>query len=106
MKPNFVNAGLGPFYCGDSVSVEGFLGFFPELREKVDVTYIEFPRPRQAIIDLIGETQQAVPVLVLNNASPDVPEIDTRSSNGLRFISDEKAIREYLSIRHGLPRSG
>ncbi|MBU0869008.1 MAG: DUF3088 family protein, partial [Alphaproteobacteria bacterium] len=37
MQPGFINAGLGPFYCGDSVSVEGLLGFFPELREKVDV---------------------------------------------------------------------
>lgn len=106
MKPNFVNAGLGPFYCGDSVSVEGLISFFPELREKVDITYIEFPRPRQALVDAIGENQQSVPVLILDDAAPDLTEIGTRTSAGRRFISDEKNIREYLSIRHGLPRSG
>lgn len=58
MAPGFMNAGLGPFYCGDSVSVEGLLGFFPDLRTKVDVNYIEFPRPRQAIVDLIGDDNQ------------------------------------------------
>lgn len=106
MKPNFMNAGLGPFYCGDSVAIEGLLGFFPELRDKIDLTYIEFPRPRTALIDAIGDDHQAVPVLILAIDSPDFTEIDTRKSNGRRYIDNEKTIREYLSIRHGLPRSG
>ncbi|HEV7815845.1 MAG TPA: DUF3088 family protein, partial [Janthinobacterium sp.] len=29
LKPGFSDAGQGPFYCGDSVAVEGLLGFFP-----------------------------------------------------------------------------
>ncbi|MEG3126030.1 DUF3088 domain-containing protein [Sphingomonas sp. GB1N7] len=106
MKPNFMNAGLGPFYCGDSVSVEGLLGFFPELREKVDVTYIDFPRPRQALVDAIGENQQSIPVLIIAAGTPEIAGVDVKSANGRRFISDEKSIREYLSLQNGLPRSG
>lgn len=106
MKPGFVNAGLGPFYCGDSVSVEGLLGFYPALREKVDVVYIDFPRPRQAIVDVIGEDQQSVPVLILADDSIEPDAVRTRSAAGRRFIADEKQIREYLSITHDLPRSG
>jgi hypothetical protein len=106
MKPNFVNAGLGPFYCGDSVSVEGLISFFPDLRQKVDVIYVEFPRPRQALVDAIGENHQSLPVLILDDEAPDQPEVAIKVSAGRRFISDEKAIREYLSLRHGLPRSG
>lgn len=106
MKPGFVNAGLGPFYCGDSVSVEGMLAFFPELRKKVDVTYIDFPRPRAALIEAIGENNQSVPVLILDERSPTVPEVHLKSAQGRRFLADEKAIREYLSIVNGLPRSG
>lgn len=106
MKPNFLNAGLGPFYCGDSVAVEGLLGFFPKLREEVDVCYIDFPRPRQPLIETLGEAHQSVPVFILAADSPDLAEVGTRTANGVRFIDDEKKIREYMSIRHELPRSG
>lgn len=106
MKPGFVNAGLGPFYCGDSVSVEGLLGFFPELRDKLEITYIEFPRPRQAIVDLIGAEQQSVPVLILADAASVPGSVKTRMAEGRRFIDDEKQIRQYLSLSHGLPVAG
>jgi hypothetical protein len=106
MKPGFVNAGLGPFYCGDSVAVEGLLGLYPALRDRIDVVYIDFPRPRQAIVDAIGEDQQSVPVLILAEDSPEPEAIRIRSARGRRYIADEKQIREYLSITHDLPRSG
>jgi len=107
MKPGFMNAGLGPFYCGDSVSVEGMLGFFPELREKLDVHYISFPRPRQPLIDALGENYQSVPVLILSGdavAGDGVPE--PRKAGGRRFYDDEKKIRQYLSVAFDLPEAG
>lgn len=107
MKPGFMNAGLGPFYCGDSVSVEGMLGFFPELREKLDVHYISFPRPRQPLVDALGEDHQSVPVLILaddSGRSAGAPE--PRKAGGRRFYDDEQKIRHYLSTRYGLPEAG
>jgi hypothetical protein len=106
MAPGFKNAGLGPFYCGDSVSVEGLLGFFPELRDTVDVHYIAFPRPRQPIVDLIGEENQALPVLILAEDSPVPRSKSLHKASGRYFLSDEREIREYLSIRYGLPQAG
>lgn len=106
MQPGFMNAGLGPFYCGDSVSIEGLLGFFPELREAVDVTYIAFPRPRQQIVDRIGEDHQSVPVLILADESTVPDGVTAEMAKLRRFISDEKGIRKYLSITHGLPQAG
>lgn len=107
MQPAFINAGLGPFYCGDSVSVEGLLGFFPELRDKVDVHYIAFPRPRQALIDALGEQHQSVPVLILGDKSVDLPTLDdVERSGSIYFYSDEKKIRQYLSSKFGLPQAG
>lgn len=103
MTPGFMNDDKGPFYCGDSVSVEGLLGFFPELRKKIDVTYIDFPRPRQAIIDLLDTEHQSVPVLIL---SPDSDTAEAKTINGRMFIDDEKAIRAYLSATCNLPAAG
>lgn len=41
LNPGFKDdAGDGPFYCGDSVPVEGLLSFFPALREEIDVRYV------------------------------------------------------------------
>ncbi|MES1975437.1 MAG: DUF3088 domain-containing protein [Pseudomonadota bacterium] len=107
MRPGFTNAGLGPFYCGDSVSVEGMLSFFPELREKIDVHYIAFPRPRQPLIDALGDQYQSVPVLILGDQSTllDVGA-ETRKARGRRFYDDEKKIRQYLSLRFRLPEAG
>lgn len=106
MRPGFVNAGLGPFYCGDSVSVEGMLGFFPELREKLDVHYIAFPRPRQPLVDALGENHQSVPVLILAGDKSVEGAPEPRKAGGRRFYDDEKKIRHYLSVRFDLPEAG
>jgi hypothetical protein len=106
MKPGFTNAGLGPFYCGDSVSVEGLLGFFPELREKVDVHYVEFPRPRQALVDAIGEDNQSIPVLILATDIGVESDLTPIRRHGRAFFNDEKKIRQYISLTFGLPQSG
>lgn len=106
MKPGFKNAGLGPFYCGDSTPIEGLLGFFPELRDHVDVIYIDFPRPRQGIVDLIGEDHQSVPVLVLADDNIDAAAVGAKTAGDRRYLDDEKLIRQYLSARHNLPTAG
>jgi hypothetical protein len=105
LKPGFSNADKGPLYCGDSVAVEGLLGFFPSLREKVDVHYIDFPRPRAGIVALIGAENQSVPVLVLNSAS-EVQGAICKTAHGKNFIDDEAQIRSYLSLRHGVATAG
>lgn len=107
MQPGFMNAGLGPFYCGDSVSVEGMLGFFPELRDKVDVHYIAFPRPRQPLVDALSENHQSVPVLILGDEPvPHDALPEPRRAGVRRFYDDEKKIRQFLSAKFGLPEAG
>jgi hypothetical protein len=107
LRPGFRNAGLGPLYCGNSVAVEGLLSFCPDLRTLVDVTYLEFPRPRAALIDALGEDHQAAPVIVL--ADETVMHdggVQPKSANGRRFIDDESLIRRYLSTQFDQPLAG
>lgn len=104
LSPGFTDdAGQGPFYCGDSVPVEGLLSFFPALRSEVDVKYIDFPKPRADVVRAIGAENQSMPVLILEgSAAPDDAEFNVKTALGNRFIDSEADIRRYLSSRHGI----
>jgi hypothetical protein len=107
LRPGFFEGSRGPLYCGDSVPVEGLLGFFPDLRRIIDVHYIDAPRPRKSVVDLVGPDNQSIPVLVL---SPDRvvkdEAIGIRVDQGRRFINNEADIRKYLSAQYGVPSAG
>ena len=103
LKPGFFKESEGPFYCGDSVAVEGLLSFFSQLRNEIDVHYIDAPRPRAAIITLIGEDNQSAPVLVLGSEQVPVDcSIQIRTHKGARFIDNPDQIRRYLSSQYSV----
>ena len=43
------------FYCWHCALLEGVLVSFPRLLESIDVHRVAWPRPRQALVDLLGE---------------------------------------------------
>ncbi|MGC2461868.1 MAG: DUF3088 family protein [Steroidobacteraceae bacterium] len=103
LRPGFRNAGVGPLYCNDSVPVEGMLSFFPALRTLVDVQYLDFPRPRRALVEALGEQHQALPVLILapdrvvRDAAP-----EPQRNGDKRFYANERHIRDYLSAQYDI----
>ena len=103
LPPGFVDAALDDggkgWICPACAMVEGFLGIFPQVREQLEVVYVPFQRPRAPVVELIGESRQGLPVLVLAGPS-DADGVETL--NGHAFISDEKAILRYLAARHGV----
>lgn len=104
LRPGFKNAGMGPLYCSDSTPVEGVLSFFPELRKLVDVHYLEFPRPRQALVAALGEHHQGLPVLILaDERQVKDATLEPESAHGRSFFASERSIRHYLSTQYGLP---
>ncbi len=104
LRPGFKNAGMGPFYCNDSAPVEGLLSFFPELRELVDVHYLEFPRPRGPLVAALGEGHQSLPVLILSERRKiEDAELQPETAGGRAFFTSERSIRHYLSTQYGLP---
>ncbi len=104
LRPGFLNAGLGPFYCADSAPVEGVLSFFPQLRDLIDVHYLEFPRPRSPLVNSLGEQHQSLPALILA-AGRKLKDggLEPRVANGHLFFADQVSIRQYLSTQYGLP---
>ena len=106
LRPGFFDGDEGPFYCGDSVAVEGLLSFFPGLRDAVDVEYVEAARPRAALVALIGEANQSVPVIVLAPDSALRDEsVGVTQIGDVRFINDPGEIRRYLSSQFGFAKA-
>ncbi|NYI20550.1 hypothetical protein FHR53_003535 [Xanthomonas arboricola] len=98
----FAVDGDGPFYCSDCIAIEGLLSLAPAIAEGLEIRRLAFPRPRQVLVDLLGEQHQSLPVLVL--AAPDTAAAGSKPVGHYRVIDDEAAIRAYLSHRFAVAR--
>ena len=103
LRPDFMDAEEGPFYCPESAPIEGILSYYPQLREQLEVSYLDFARPRQAIIDEIGPDNQGMPVIVVAEGSR-IPAGDfaPREANGKHFITGDQEICSYLSMAYSI----
>lgn len=102
INPGWTDDEGGPWYCPAGAIVEGVLAFHPTLTTQLDITRLDFPRPRPAVIDLVGEDHQSCPILVLDEAF-DWPEARTSETTGRRFLQDGDII-PYLAARYGIAR--
>lgn len=106
LRPGFFKGTSGPCYCPDSASVEGMLGFFPALRELVDIHYLEFPKPRDPLIKALGNGRQSLPVLIVAaDRAAKCPGVAARNANSRYYIDDQREIRLYLSWQYNLPQA-
>lgn len=105
LKPSFTDAAAGPhpFFCPPCAQVEGFLNYFPAIRETLEIRAVDFPRPRAEVIAQLGDEHQGCPVLVLAEDAP-IPAgaaERVKRANGKRFVSGATDITTYLGLRHG-----
>lgn len=104
LKPDFMDQAQGPCYCPACATLEGLLGFYPQLRDVLDVRYLDFPRPRAEVIAEIGVENQGLPALVLYAPVPDdaLRDLDVREANGRRFLISPTDIGRYLARTQGI----
>lgn len=98
LPPDFLDPeeGEGPFVCPHCMAVEGLLSVYPQLRRELDIRYVPFKRPRTAIIEVIGEEHQSVPVLVMPKG--------WKSADERQFFVGEHAIADTLAEAFGIGR--
>jgi len=89
------------FFCRHGALVEGVLNAYPGVREQLEIERVGFARPRQPVIDAIGEDHQALPVLILPQG--EARAAATGRANGRSFATGGEAILATLAERHGLP---
>lgn len=106
LRPDFTD-GSGPRFCSECAMVEGMLGFYPALREKVDVRYVGFTRPRPELVAELGPEHQSSPCLVIGDpqrAANPPPGVHPRTANGHAFLDDPLQVCEYLAQAYGTGR--
>ena len=101
-RPGFHDRG-GTWFCHYSAQVIGFLTYFPEVEETLDVVELGFSKPREALVDLLGEEHQAAPMLVLGGDPVQVPGVTVGEANGTRFVEKTIEILRYLAATRGVP---
>ncbi|RZJ18567.1 MAG: DUF3088 family protein [Brevundimonas sp.] len=102
LNPGWFDGQGGPWFCPAGAVIEGVLGFYPRLREELQVTYLDHPRPRPAVVAEVGEEHQGCPILVIDE-TVDWPAARISVETGRRFLQDE-AIIPYLTARYGIGR--
>jgi len=101
-RPGFVDRGHAAF-CPYSAQVIGFLTYYPEVEKTLDVVELGFSKPREALVDMLGEEHQAAPILVLGGEPTEVPHVTVREANGHRFVEKTIEILRYLAATRGVP---
>jgi Protein of unknown function (DUF3088) len=104
LRPDFADtaAGEDAYYCPACAEIQGLLAYHPELRDRIEIRIIDYPRPRAAVAALLGDPHPGCPVLVLADDS-DAPagmRVD-EAPTGRRFIDGPRAIGNYFASRYG-----
>ena len=73
------------------------------LMDELEIQYIDFQRPRPALVSELGEEHQGCPKLILGDPTCPVPSnVTVNEAKGRRFISDDIEICRYLAKTHGV----
>ncbi len=104
LRPGFLDKGTR-WFCPYAAQVEGFLSYFPEIRGSLEIIEVDFAKPREPVVELIGEANQTTPVLVLHPSTvvDDKVEVKIEEANGNRFIAKTADILEYLAATRNVP---
>ena len=102
LRPGFQDKGTS-YFCPYCAQVIGFLTYYPQVRDTLEITELDFPRPRPQLVALVGEANQGMPLLVLGGEPVAVPGVTIEEANGHRFVKDAISIVRYLAATGGTP---
>lgn len=107
LNPGFKDNRLQPedqlYYCPYNAMLEGVLIYYPELKEHFEIVYVDFPRPRNKVIELLGEANQSLPSLVINKSNFDTSSLNVKYGNDKMFLMGSEEILKYFAQLHNIP---
>ena len=107
LKPDFKDNKIDNegklYYCPQCALIAGIIKFYPQLETMLEINYVDFKRPRKAIIELIGEDNQSCPSLIIENNQEVNVDLSYFNSHGDKlFINSTDSITKYLSEKYGI----
>ena len=106
LNPDFTDDRLQPqgqlYFCPFNAMLEGVLKYYPNLHQHLDITHINFQRPRNIIVEMVGEENQDMPLLIIKNVVAN-PVIGIKQCNDHKFIVGAENILKYLAINYHVP---
>jgi hypothetical protein len=102
LRPGFDDQGT-TYFCPYSAQVVGFLAYYPQVRETLDVIEMGFAKPRQPLASVLGPDHQSAPMLVLGDKRVDVPRVTIHEANGHAYVEKTIEILRYLATTRGVP---
>jgi hypothetical protein len=91
------------YFCPFSAQVVGFLAYYPQVRETLDVIELGFAKPREPLASVLGDDHQSAPMLVLGGPRVDVPNVTIKEANGHAYVEKTIEILRYLAATREVP---
>lgn len=101
LRPSFAEKG-STYFCPYSAQVIGFLAYYPQVRDSLDIIELDWDKPREPLASLLGPDHQAAPLLVLGDRV-DVPRVKIQEANGHAFVEKTIEILRYLATTRSVP---
>ena len=96
LNPGFYDGEEGPFFCPHNAAMEGLLKYQPELETMLDIHRVDFQRPRPLVVKHLGEANQGLPVLVVDESQDVPPDARVSEETGRAFFLGEIDISNFL----------
>ncbi|WP_298922482.1 DUF3088 family protein [uncultured Roseobacter sp.] len=93
------------FFCPQCSPIEGLLAMFPEVRQNLDVRYVDFARPRGEMAKHVGENQSCPQIVLPNGDDAFSAGLSEKGQGIVRRIEAPADVQCYLIDRFDLPRS-
>lgn len=105
LKPDFIDKTKDDntlYYCPHSAQILGILTYYPKLKNELEVSFIDFERPRKGLIELVGEENQGCPNLVVPKTEiTDGDDLSYFGSYGDNyFVNSDELIARYLAEKY------
>ena len=103
LRPGFTDKGT-TYFCPYSAQIAGFLAYYPQVRDTLDVIELDFAKPREPLATVLGTDHQSAPMFVLGGDKVDVPDVHVKEANGHAYVEKTIEILRYLAATRGLPK--
>ena len=106
LSPNLPDKKLSEnslYFCPDCAMVEGVLKYYPGIKEEIDITYVDFERPRQPIVDLVGPNFQGCPILIIHKndiEKEDMMRNEFKTSGDYYFLYKNSTIAQFFAKKY------